>query len=164
MRDETPEAMLPGIGLRPGENRPDLERFIVESYRALYAKVAEQSRHGVNVMVDVGHHDVYSKPLGILPDCMRLLSGLPVLLVGVRCALKVILERRAAASDVYVADVALNDTASPVHLWQEAVHVPGIYDLEVETSQYTARECAMQIAERLESGPPFEAAVRLAKL
>src|SRR5436190_16381701 len=70
----TPERYQPGIGLRPGGERPDLEPVVVVLYRAMYEAIAALSRAGVNVVVDVGHHDGYSAPLGILPDCARLLS------------------------------------------------------------------------------------------
>ena len=93
----TPERYLPGIGLRPGGERPDLEPIVVVVYRAMYESIAAHSRLGLNVVVDVGHHDAYSESRGILPDCARRLIGLPVLLVGVYCPLEVIMERRQAS-------------------------------------------------------------------
>ena len=58
----TPERYQPGIGLRPGGERPDLEPLIVILYRAMYGAIALHSRMGLNVVVDVGHHDAYSVP------------------------------------------------------------------------------------------------------
>ena len=55
----TPEHFHPGIGLRPGGERPDLEPLVVNLYRALYASIAAHSREGLNVAVDVGHHESY---------------------------------------------------------------------------------------------------------
>jgi chloramphenicol 3-O phosphotransferase len=78
----TPERYLPGIGLRPGGERPDLEPIVVVVFRAMYESIAAHSRLGLNVVVDVGHHDAYSEPRGILPDCARRLTGLPVLSVA----------------------------------------------------------------------------------
>jgi chloramphenicol 3-O phosphotransferase len=78
----TPKRYQPGIGLRPGGERPDLEPIIVTLYAALYDSIAAHSRLGVNVVADVGHHDFYSEPRHILPDCLRRLEGLPVLLGG----------------------------------------------------------------------------------
>jgi chloramphenicol 3-O phosphotransferase len=52
----------------------------------------------------------------------------------------------------------------PVRLWQEAVHVQGIYDLEVDTSLLSAQECADMIRQRLEVGPPPSAILRLAAI
>src|SRR5438034_11394989 len=72
----TPERFRPGIGLRPGRERPDLEPLIPVWYAALYESIAVHSRLGLNVIADVGHHDFYSKPLDILPDCARRLAGL----------------------------------------------------------------------------------------
>src|SRR5436189_1210904 len=88
-----PDRYQPGIGLRPGGERPDLEPLIVILYQAMYEAIAAHSRLGLNVVVDVGHHDAYSVPRGILPDCARRLRGLPVLVVGVRCPIEVIIER-----------------------------------------------------------------------
>src|ERR1700709_2739700 len=67
----TPARWLPGIGLRPGGERPDLELVVWKLYAALYDSFAAIARQGLNVVADVGHHDVYSQPLGILQDCAR---------------------------------------------------------------------------------------------
>jgi chloramphenicol 3-O phosphotransferase len=40
----TPESYQPGIGLRPGGERPDLEPLIVLLYRAMYQAIARHSR------------------------------------------------------------------------------------------------------------------------
>jgi len=81
----TPPRYQSGIGLRPGGERPDIEAVIPTLYAALYDSVAAHSRQGLNVVVDVGHHDSYSTPLHTLADAARRLDGLPALLVGVRC-------------------------------------------------------------------------------
>jgi chloramphenicol 3-O phosphotransferase len=153
----TPERYQPGIGLRPGGERPDLEPLVVLLYRAMYESIAAHSRLGLNVVVDVGHHDAYSVPRGILPDCARRLAGLPVLFVGVRCPLDVVLERRRATWGPDRPD-------APVRLWQEAVHDPGVYDLELDTSQLTPDACAAAIRRRLDEGPPGTAFRHLAAL
>jgi chloramphenicol 3-O phosphotransferase len=158
----TPERYQPGIGLRPGGERPDLEPLIVILYRAMYEAIALHSRLGLNVVVDVGHHDAYSVPRGILPHCARQLTGLPVLFVGVQCPLEVVMERRHATWHVGDADDGLVPKA--VSLWQQAVHVPGIYDLEVNTSVLSSEECADLIRQRLEDGPPPSAFPRLAAM
>lgn len=158
----TPNRYQPGIGLRPGGERPDLEPLIVILYRAMYKTIALHSRLGLNVVVDVGHHDAYAVPRGILPACARLLEGLPVLFVGVRCPLEVIMQRRRATWPDSTPDDG--SVPQPVSLWQQAVHVPGIYDLEVDTSVLSAEECAELIRQRLEEGPPPLAIRRLAAM
>lgn len=155
----TPDRYQPGIGLRPGGERPDLEPLVVTSYRAMYEAVAAHSRHGVNVVVDAGHHDSYSRPLGVLPACARLLQDLPVWFVGVRCPLEVVMERR---RDTWGTDPIDGSVPDPVRLWQRAVHDPGIYDLEVDTSVSSPEECADLIRQRLDEGPPPSAFPRLA--
>jgi len=158
----TPERYQPGIGLRPGGERPDLEPLIVILYRAMYASIALHSRLGLNIVVDVGHHDVYAVPRGILPTCARLLEGLPVLVVGVRCPLEVVMQRRRVTWPVGTPDDG--SVPQPVGLWQQAVHVPGIYDLEVDTSVLSPQECAGVIRQRLGAGPPPSAILRLAAI
>jgi chloramphenicol 3-O-phosphotransferase len=92
----TPARFQPGIGLRPGGERPELEPLVVRLYRAMYEAIATHSRLGINVVVDAVHHDAYSVPRQILRTCARQLQGLPVLFVGVRCPVEVALERRRA--------------------------------------------------------------------
>ena len=50
----------------------------------------------------------------------------------------------------------------PILRWQREVHLPGIYDLEVDTSLLSAAECAELIQRRLAEGPPASAFRRLA--
>lgn len=120
------------------------------------------SRLGLNVVVDVGHHDAYSVPRGILPDCARRLKGLPVLFVGVRCPIGVVMERRRATWGVGKADDG--SVPKPVSLWQEAVHMPGIYDLQVDTSVLSPEDSAGLIRQHLEEGSLPSAFQRLAAL
>jgi chloramphenicol 3-O phosphotransferase len=162
----TPPRFRPGMGLRPGGERPEIEALMPALYGALYDSVAAHSRLGLNVVVDVGHHDGCSKPLHLLGDCARRLERLPVLFVGVRCPLEVIMERRRGEQQgVALASVsgAPNDTVpDPVLRWQHDVHVPGIYDLEVDTSVLTPAQCAELIRRRLIEAPVPSAFQRLA--
>src|SRR5580658_6367223 len=95
-----PDDLRPGIGLRPGGERPDLEDAVVRLYRALFETVAAHARQGFNVVVDVGLH---------------------VLFVGVHCAPDVIWRRRAETwgQARETADEALLDA---VARWPVAVH------------------------------------------
>ncbi len=159
----TPARFLPGIGLRPGGERQDIEPLIPVLYRALYESIAAHSRLGLNVVVDVGHHDGYATHQGILMECARSLSGLPVLFVGVRCPLEIIMERRRNTgwNEGVPADAPV---PRPVRLWQRDVHIPGIYDLEVDTSVLSPGECVEVIRRRLETGPAASAFQQLAAM
>lgn len=154
-----PKRYSPAIGLRPGGERPDLEPLIAVLYAAMYESIAAHSRLGLNVAADVGHHDSYSTPQGILANSARRLNGLPVLFVGIRCPIEVIMERRRNTWGAVAAD---EPVPRAVRLWQREVHIPGIYDLEVDTSLLSPEECAEVIRRRLEDGPPPSAFERLA--
>lgn len=162
IRHITPARYRPGIGLRPGGERPDLEPLIPRFYAALYASIAAHSRMGLNVVAEFGHHDAYSSPLGILADCARQLAGLPVLFVGVRCSLDVVMQRRLAESlerqGIYVPIGPDMAVPAPVLAWQEEVHRPGIYDLEVDTSAKSPQACADEIKQALDRGIPSPSA------
>jgi chloramphenicol 3-O phosphotransferase len=137
-RRTTPPQLQPGIGLRPGEADHPTAPFVPLLYAALYESVAAHSRLGMNVVVDVGHHDG-----AILTDSLRRLDGLPMLFVGVRCPADVLLERRRTSDPGRYAA-----SAEAVTRW-EAVHGPWSYDLELDTSRLSPAACAAAIARRL---------------
>lgn len=161
----TPPRYRPGIGLRPGGERADLEPFVAACFAALYESVAAHSRLGLHVVVDIGHHDAYAEPRHTLTDAARRLAGLPALLVGVRCPLEVIMDRRnrgqPGREDRYVTGTAEDPVPAPVLAWQQTVHTPGIYDLEVDTSVLSPEACADAIRQRLAEGAPPTALERL---
>ena len=166
-RHVTPRQYWPGIGLRPGGERPELEPLVPVFYAAMYESIAAHSRLGLNVVVDVGHHDGYATPRRILVDCARRLAGLPVLFVSVRCPIEVIMARRnagqAGREGQYVTGSADDPVPAPVLRWQREVHIPGVYDLEVDTSLLTPEQCAAAIRRRLDKGPPPTAFHQLAE-
>lgn len=157
-RSMTPPRCQPGIGLRPSEEAHPAFPFVPALYAALYESIAAHSRAGLDVVVDVGHHDSRT-----LADCARRLAGLPVLLVGVRCPVEVIMERRnASPAGRYVQGSEDGPLPEAVSRWEDAVHVPGVYDLEVDTSILSPKRCAAAIWERLEDPTPSRAIEQVA--
>jgi chloramphenicol 3-O phosphotransferase len=155
LADVIPQDVRPGIGLRPGGERPDLEDSVVMLFDGLYSTVAAWSRAGLNVVVDVGHHDDYSRPLGILRKTAVDLAALPAYFVGVRCPVQVIMARRGAGSgERYATSEPDGSVPGIVVRWEAAVHDPGMYDLEVDTSTASPWACAAAIVRRVEAGPP----------
>ncbi|WGF88771.1 chloramphenicol phosphotransferase CPT family protein [Marinivivus vitaminiproducens] len=158
VRHVTPQAYRPGIGLRPGGERPDLEPWIARFYPALYDSIAAHSRQGLNVVADLGHHEAYTTLRDVLPACARCLAGLPALLVGVRCPIDVIMARRnagqAGREGHYVTGAGDGTIPPPVRRWQDGVHAHGPYDLDVDTSLLGPAACAEAILERLNDGIP----------
>lgn len=157
----TPDRYQPGIGLRPGGERPDLEPLVVALYRAMYEAIASHSRLGINVVADATHHDSYSKPLMILTTAADLLRDLPVLFVGVQCPIDVIRARRIATwgGTGYTESSVTDD---PVALWQRALDQIGPYDLTIDTSTSTPEDAADLIGRRLTAMPVPSALQRYA--
>ncbi len=167
-RGVTPKRYQPGIGLRPGPgpdfggDHPELEPLLPTFYAAVYESIAAHSRLGLNVVFEGGHHGAIHP--GVLSDCARRLRGLPVLFVGVRCPIETIMQRRQESPAGRYAVGSPNDPVPmPVRLWQEEVHKPGLYDLEVDTSLLSPQDCAEVIRQRLAAGPPGTAFQQLAK-
>jgi chloramphenicol 3-O phosphotransferase len=165
-RQVTPTRYRPGIGLRPGGELPQIEAWVPVFYAAMYESVAAHSRLGLNVVVDVGHHDAYSKPLRILSQVAARLHGLPAFLVGVRCPIDVIMQRRdaghAGREGTYATSAPDGAVPEVVERWQREAHIPGIYDVEVDTSVLSPAACAEVIRLRLRNGPPPTAFTQIA--
>jgi chloramphenicol 3-O phosphotransferase len=152
----TPPRYRPGIGLRPGAGRAEVEALVPAFYAALYDSVAAHARQGLNVVVDVGHHEAYSQRLSVLSDAARRLAGLPVLFVGVRCPLEVIMGRRDEGQQdrdgTYETSDRSGAVPDAVRRWQHDVHQGHLYDLEVDTSRLSPAECAQVIRQHLQHG------------
>ncbi|WP_429930620.1 chloramphenicol phosphotransferase CPT family protein [Agrobacterium vitis] len=152
------ERHRPGIGLRPGGEHPEKEAVVQQLYGALHETIAAHSRLGINVVVDAGYHEAYSRPLHILDDCARRLAGLPALFIGVRCSLSTIMARRAASPTngaiAYLQGSTNDPVPEPVQRWQMAVHEHGPYDLDIDTTHKTPEECAREILTLLAKDRP----------
>jgi chloramphenicol 3-O phosphotransferase len=133
----TPKKARPGMGLRPGEPDHPVAPLVPTLYAALYDSIAAHARAGLNVIVDVGHHDQ-----AILADCARRLIGIPVLFVGVSCSVDALMRRRELTWQQG------EDVRPYVERWQAAMP-RGVYDVEVDTSHLSPEQCAQVIRERL---------------
>ena len=155
----TPARLRPGIGLRPGGERPDLEDAVVALFDALYAsvvavepcgsQVCRRRRPSRRLLQALGHPAQGGRDLqasaGVLHR--RPLPGRgdhgPA---GCR--------RRRSGGGHYVTSEPDGSIPDVVCRWERAVHDPGIYDLEVDTSASSAEACAAAIRRRLREGPP----------
>ncbi len=100
-------------------------------------------------MVDVGCDDYGPAPARRVRRGTTA-HGLPVLLVGVRCSLEVIWERRRATRGQAVRSA--DGELIAVERWQRTF-MGVAYDLEVDTSRSSPELCAQSIADQL-GGPP----------
>ncbi len=106
----------------------------------MHQAIEALSRTGNNVIAD----HVLVEPAW-LRDISDRLYELPAYLIGVRCPLEVLENREKQRK---------NRTLGQARLQYDLVHIPGIYDLEVDTSRFTPEECAAQIKTRIDSGQP----------
>ena len=63
----------------------------------------------------------------------------------------------------YVTSAPDGSVPEVVVRWERAVHDPGIYDLEVDTSTASPEACASVILRRLAEGPPVAFAALAAR-
>lgn len=151
MAGALPEALMPGIGLRPGGERPDLEPAVLGLYRALFQTIRAHALEGFDVVADLGLHEDYSGPLAIFAALATALGDLAPLLVGIECDLDDIMRRRNA--DPRQGFYLGGDTPpAPVLRWQ-AIHQGRDYDLRLDMSRLGPEEGAARIAALLAAPP-----------
>jgi chloramphenicol 3-O phosphotransferase len=147
-----PPTLMPGIGLRPGGERPDLEPAVAKLYNVLFATIRLQAEAGFDIVADLGMHEDYSVPLGILDRAATTLGPLGALLIGIDCDLDEIMRRRNA--DPRGGFYATGEAAPPPVLrWQDAVHHGKTYDLRLDMGRLTPEMGARQVAELLANSP-----------
>ncbi len=147
-----PPAVMPGIGLRPGGERPDLEPIVADLYDLLFSTIALQARAGFDVVVDLGMHEDYAVPLGIFDLAATRLGPLGALLVGIDCDLAEIMRRRNAdpQGGFYATGT---EAPPPVLRWQEAVHRGKTYDLRLDMGRLPVEAGTKEIAALLANPP-----------
>ena len=114
----------------------DVGRLTLQGMRRT---VAEFSRLGMDVVVD----DLLLEP-SFLDDYLRVLDGLAVLFVGVRCDVATLTDREARRGGRFPGTAAAH---------AERVHAGCRYDVEVDTSCNTPRQCAERVLAALRQPP-----------
>lgn len=103
----------------------------------MHQTIETLSNCGLNVIAD---HVLVEKTWWL--DCIERFNTLPVYLIGIQCPLNVLEEREKSRK---------NRTLGQARLQFDIVHGRGIYDLVVDTSIFTAEECAELIKKRINS-------------
>lgn len=161
MAASTPPDLMPGIGLRPGGERPDLEPAVAKLYDLLFASIRHAAEAGLDVVTDVGMHEDYFSSLHILDRAATNLGPLGALLIGIDCDIDEIMRRRNA--DPQGGFYATGDTPPPPVLrWQEAVHKGKAYDLRLDMGRLSPDQGARNIAALL-ANPPETIALKSPK-
>lgn len=109
-------------------------------FGAMHYAIAAAARQGMNVVAD----HVLVEPRWVA-ECTALFHDLPAWLVAVRCPLSVLEARERARK---------NRTLGQARAQFKLVHAHAVYDLEVDTSLMSPKECARAIKGCLESGAP----------
>jgi chloramphenicol 3-O phosphotransferase len=133
---------VPIEGASPPKIMQTAQPFGNSVISGLHHCVAALARMGHNVVVDHALTDAR-----YVADIITVWQALPVWLVGVFCPLETIHQRVAARPDRSWTSYL------PMTTWmfdEVHKHTRGIYDLEVDTSQWTPTECALQIKHMLE--------------
>jgi chloramphenicol 3-O phosphotransferase len=106
----------------------------------MHHAIAALSKNGNHVVAD----HVLVEPKWLY-ECAELFSKLPAYFIGIRCPLDVLEQREKERK---------NRTLGQAKAQFDLVHAGCIYDLEVDTSIYSPRECAAQIKARMERNAP----------
>lgn len=106
---------------------------------AMHHAIAAVAQAGMNVIAD---HVFVEKAW--VDECSGLFAELPAYLVGVRCPLEVVEQREKQRKD---------RTLGQARAQFPLIHKYVTYDVEVDTSQLSADECAAQIVMRLQRPP-----------
>jgi len=105
---------------------------------AMHQTMALLADQGWNVLAD----HVLVEPAWVRA-CAELFGPREALLVGVRCPVEVLEARERARKD---------RTPGQARLYDERVHVHGVYDVEVDTARHSPEECAREVCDWIEAG------------
>jgi chloramphenicol 3-O-phosphotransferase/GNAT superfamily N-acetyltransferase len=109
-------------------------------FSGMHHAIVTLSRAGLNVVAD----HVLVDPAWVR-ECSALFADLPAYLIGIRCPLEVLEQRERERKD---------RTLGQARAQFERVHARGVYDVEVDTSQFSPEECARLIREHIQHHTP----------
>jgi chloramphenicol 3-O phosphotransferase len=148
-----PESLKPGIGLRPGGERPDFEPIVEQLYRAHFRSVRGYVQLGFHVLVDLSLHNRYASELRPTRILYQELAEVQPYLVRLRCDATALMQRRVESG--YNADWDITQPIpEPVVGWQLALDEIGPFDLELDTTVCRPDECALEILRLVDRSKP----------
>lgn len=139
----------PGIGLRPGGERPDLEPLLAESFNGFFTQIKTLAQTD-SVVVDSGIHQRYRRLFDPWQIAEDLLGPLPVLRVHLDCPVEVI-RSRYLASGRSVAANGPGVVGDPLERWQEAIASSCLYDHRLDANGHGPNELLEQLLSFLHS-------------
>jgi len=144
--------MLPERFMTTEDNEPTFENE--KQLAGLMPGLISSIHHCILTFASQGHNLIVDHVLlnqDWLEECITLLDGYPVLFVGIHCRLKELDRRERQRSTI----------RGLARQQIESVHADKIYDLEVDSDNFNAVECANKILQALENGQAGEAFSRM---
>lgn len=146
-------AGMPGLaqGMHPSGAESQGQTYLAQPlkrFRPLGSQLLTGMHQTIATLARTGHHIIVNHTLldtGWLHECAPLFCKLPTFFVGVRTS-PIMLEPHKWESGSRTSDRAQAQCT--------AFHMPGIYDLELDTALCSPLECALQIKFRVLIGPP----------
>ena len=129
------QSMFPGY---VWTNKELMKNIGPKMFRGFHDSIATFAKAGNHIIVD----HVLNRPEWIY-ECADALSGISVMLVGVKCPIDVAEKRERERGD---REIGL------VRSQFDIVHAHELYDYEVDTSLYSSEECADMIISKMKSG------------
>lgn len=121
------------------EDAAALAGLIPDVISDFHRSVASLAQSGNNILVD---HVLQEKEW--LQECVKSWKGLEVIFVGIKCPLEVVEQREKERGD--------REIGTARYQFQR-VHIHDLYDIEVDTSIFSADECMTSIVELINHKP-----------
>ncbi len=142
-----PRRCCPASASGPGASGPISKPVVRDLYAAGFDMMAALAGQGFDVVADLSMHADYASPFDPFEVMRTRLAGLPLFVVGVRCDLDVILERRSRDTDARHVPLGA-EAPAPVQRWQ-TIHEGRDYDLELDMGLLSPEAGAARLAEAL---------------
>ncbi len=147
--DDSSDLPRPGIGLRPGGERPDLEAELPRSFEAFFRKIRDLAG-SASVVVDSSIHRRYVNPMSPWEIATRVLVEQTLTRVHVDCAVDEI-RRRYELTGHLVAANGPGCTDDPLERWRAAILDSCDYDLTLDSGLMSPRELCDHLSKFLQS-------------
>lgn len=139
----------PGIGLRPGGERPDLEVELSRSFEAFFRKI-HQLAESASVMVDSSIHRQYANPLNPWEIASEVFGEIPFTRIHLQCPVEEI-RRRYEQTGRQVAPNGPGVHSDPLERWRDAIWASCEYQFTLNSGSMPPHELCAQLAKFLQS-------------
>ncbi|WP_081427492.1 phosphotransferase-like protein [Oceanobacillus iheyensis] len=136
------EKFSPGMGLRPGEEFPELEEKVKKLYIALFHSITCYSNQGLHVIVDVGFHTDYFMEFNPYEEMKKILKEENVHFFTIYCPPEVVMERR---NRTWGQEWDGKQVPEYVYRWHHAVYKSNSSTHQFDTMCMSSKQIAKEI-------------------